>query len=134
MRTHTMRSTAVLLLLASVLLPASAFAVAPSYLTQWGTAGTGSGQFNAPFDAKVGAGGNVDVADAANNRVQVFTGSGAYLFEWANGQFLYPYGIGLDASGDIYVTDAGNIRVQEFGQLATPTHSITWGAIKSRYR
>lgn len=72
MRTHALHVTAALLLAASLLMPASAFAAPPLYITQWGTVGSGSGQFNAPFDVKVGSGGNVYVADAANDRVEEF--------------------------------------------------------------
>lgn len=72
MRTHPMHVTAALLLAASLLMAASAFAAPPLYITQWGTAGSGSGQFNAPFDVKVGSGGFVYVTDAGNSRVQEF--------------------------------------------------------------
>jgi DNA-binding beta-propeller fold protein YncE len=42
------------------------------YLTQWGTQGTGDGQFNNPAGVAVDASGNVYVADTDNNRIQVF--------------------------------------------------------------
>ena len=45
--------------LAGVLIPASASAQAPPYLTQWGTEGSGNGQFQYPFGATGDASGNV---------------------------------------------------------------------------
>src|SRR5439155_1829697 len=50
-----------------------------SYLTQWGTQGTGDGQFGYMNDIAVDASGNVYVADAENGRVQTFTSAAAYL-------------------------------------------------------
>jgi DNA-binding beta-propeller fold protein YncE len=40
-------------------------------LAQWGGAGSGPGQFNAPFGVAANAAGKVYVADSKNNRVQV---------------------------------------------------------------
>jgi DNA-binding beta-propeller fold protein YncE len=63
-----------------------------SYLTQWGSFGTGNGQFNVPFGVAVDSFGNVYVADADNSRIQKFTSGGTYLTQWGsfgtgNGQF-----------------------------------------------
>jgi hypothetical protein len=53
-------------------LPSLASAQAPAYVTQWGTYGTGNGQFANPEDLAVDASGNVYVTDRVNNRIQVF--------------------------------------------------------------
>ena len=45
------------------------------YLTQWGTVGTGNGQFKGPSGVANDATGNVYVADTNNNRIQKFTTS-----------------------------------------------------------
>ena len=47
--------------------------------------------------------GRVLVADRENNRVQLFTGDGAYLGEW--GDLYHPMDIYGDADGTIFVTD-----------------------------
>ena len=78
-----------------------------SYLTQWGTYGTGNGQFNRPFYVSVDATGDVYVADTGNHRVQKFTSTGTYLTQWGsngtgNGQFKSPQGVAVDhAHGDL---------------------------------
>src|SRR2546426_10997859 len=54
------------------ILPATAGAQPPVYLTQWGSYGTGDGQFNYPGGVAVDASGNVYVADRYNYRIQVF--------------------------------------------------------------
>ena len=60
-----------------LLLVAVARAEAPSvYVLQWGSPGTGDGQFNSPISVAVDAGGYVYVADSGNHRIQKFTGSG----------------------------------------------------------
>ncbi|MFH1724591.1 MAG: SMP-30/gluconolactonase/LRE family protein, partial [Elusimicrobiota bacterium] len=51
------------------------FDASGSHLTEWGGYGSGQGQFIDPLDVASGAGGRICVADAGNNRVQIF-GSG----------------------------------------------------------
>jgi hypothetical protein len=88
--------------------------------------------------------GDVYVSDAENNRVQRFTGSGAFISAWGKnvdavnpstgyeictvagdckggeagslgGELRAPAGIAIDQqSGDVYVVDTNNRRVQEF--------------------
>src|SRR5207245_6812961 len=61
--------------------PATVGAQPPVYLTQWGTYGSGDGQFGffAPSAVATDAAGNVYVVDAYNYRIQKFTGTGTYL-------------------------------------------------------
>ncbi len=91
----------------------------------------------------VDASGNVYVTDARNNRIQMFTGNGAYLTQWGSsfeaygsgdGEFHGPFGVAVDASGSVYVADSANYRIQVFGYPPTPTKSTTWGRIKTLYR
>lgn len=51
------------------------------YLFEWGTAGTGPGQFNNPHNIAV-VKEKVFIADRDNNRVQVFTLEGVFIAEW----------------------------------------------------
>ncbi len=58
------------------------FTGAGTYLTQWGSNGSGDGQFLGPVAVATDAAGNVYVTD--NQRVQKFTGAGAYLTQWGS--------------------------------------------------
>jgi sugar lactone lactonase YvrE len=88
-------------------------------LGQWGSTGSGNGQFSGPKGVATDVSGNVYVADTGNNRVQKFTSGGVYLAQWGtvgagNGQFSAPDGIVTDRGGMVYVLDGGNGRVQKF--------------------
>ena len=69
------------------------------------------------------------MADRANDRVQVFDGSGGFLrtfgsFGTGNGEFDDPFGLALDDSGNIFVGDRLNNRVQVFDNSGTFQFSI----------
>jgi DNA-binding beta-propeller fold protein YncE len=48
------------------------FTSSGTYLAQWGTRGTGNGQFDLPVSVAVRSGIRVYVADSFNNRIQEF--------------------------------------------------------------
>jgi DNA-binding beta-propeller fold protein YncE len=104
--------------------------VVPVFDREWGTAGTGPGQFSTPIGVAVGPDGSVYIADRGNSRVQKFTGDGQFLLEWGTagtgvGQFHSCTGVAVDAQGYVYVTDRLNSRVQKFtseGQFV-----LAWG-------
>ena len=54
------------------------------FLTQWGSTGTGPGQFRGVKSVAVDANGNVYVADLGNKRIEVFDGDGKFKSEFAN--------------------------------------------------
>jgi streptogramin lyase len=88
-------------------------------LGQWGSEGSGDGQFSGASGIAVDTAGNVYVADHANNRVQKFSSDGAYLLQFGgpgdgDGQFSGPWGVATDTSGNVYVTDQFNNRVEKF--------------------
>jgi sugar lactone lactonase YvrE len=90
-----------------------------SFERQFGSYGSGAGQFNNPRDVAIGPLGRFYVADKDNHRVQVFDPNGAHLFSFgawgtANGQMKSPQGITVDADGIIYVADTDNNRIQGF--------------------
>jgi streptogramin lyase len=96
------------------------YSSAGAYLSQFGSKGSATGQFEAPYDiASEATTGDLYVADSANNRVQKLTAAGAYLATFGakgseNGQFLVPTGVTVNASGSVYVSDHNNNRVQEW--------------------
>lgn len=103
-------------------------------ISQWGSSGSGNGQFSFPTGIAVDSAGNVYVVDANNDRVQVFDSSGAYLHQWGsfgsgNGQFDNPWGIALDAAGTVYVVDKDNDRIQKFD--GSGLYLGQWGTLSS---
>ncbi len=89
------------------------------YLTQWGTLGTGDGQFNHPSGVATD-GSWIYVTEENNNRVQKFSLSGGYVRQWGtfgtgDGQFNAPEGIAVDRRrNQVYVVEFGGNRIQQF--------------------
>lgn len=88
-------------------------------LGQWGSPGSGPGQFSEIFGLALDSQGHVYVTDLYNDRVQKFDANGLFLCQWgdsgcANGQFRSPVGIATDAAGNVYVADRDNYRIQKF--------------------
>jgi DNA-binding beta-propeller fold protein YncE len=54
------------------------------YISQWGSKGTGDGQFNLVHDVVFDSKGLLYVADRNNWRIQVFDQDGKYLTQWNN--------------------------------------------------
>lgn len=63
-------------------------------LREWGSAGTGPGQFQLPHSIQVAADGLVYVADRENGRIQRFDRDGTYRGEWS--QYGKTFGLTLD--------------------------------------
>ena len=85
---------------------------------QFGTKGSGDGQFKSPFGLTI-VGEVLYVVDYSNDRVQKFTLTGEYLGQFGSkgsseGQFSDPYGICTDGRGRVLVADYSNNRVQVF--------------------
>jgi sugar lactone lactonase YvrE len=96
---------------------------AGAWVRQFGSQGTGNGQFEHPDTVTVDFGGTVWVGDQNNGRVQGFNQSGEYLTKFGTkgsgaGQFSlsYPFGIATDAKGNLWVADANNNRVQKWSR------------------
>ncbi len=94
------------------------------FVTKWGTAGSGNGQFSSPTGVTA-AGGNVYVADSGNSRIQSFTSTGTFNEAFGtsgsgDGQFSSAQDVAADAFGNIFVADTGNDRVQKLSTIAAP--------------
>ncbi len=101
------------------------------YLSQFGSNGTGDGQFKGPWGIAVDSGGNLWVSDSTD-RVQKFSPEGEYLGQFGeagsgDGQFDEPLGIAIDASGGIWVADSGNNRVQKWVMLSAAEFAFAFG-------
>ena len=85
-------------------------ATASTTAVQWGTPGSGPGEFKLPYGVAVDAHGHVYVADTYNNRIEKFTAEGDFLGTWGSygaghGQLHKPFGVAVDAHGHVYVAD-----------------------------
>ncbi len=78
-----------------------------AYDSQWGSLGSGNGQFWYPYRVYVDASDDVFVADLANQRIQKFTSSGTYITQLATpgSQII---GLAEDAAGNLYLLDGFN--------------------------
>ena len=102
-----------------------------TFVTEWGSAGSGNGQFTTPRGIAVDAAGNVYVVDLGNSRVQVFDSAGAFLSTFGSsggddGEFTQPTEI---ATGSVYVGDSTK-RIQKFDEVpdTAPETTIEQGA------
>jgi tripartite motif-containing protein 71 len=104
------------------------FTAAGAFETQWGSYGSGHGQFGPIGGLAVDAAGDVYVVDSSHNRIQKFGPNGEFITTWGKkgselGEFDFgssqnpsqPPGGGIAVSGDhVYVADSGNNRIERF--------------------
>lgn len=103
--------------------------LAVNYLKTIGRTGQAPGEFLNPMGLIIDAYGQLYVADAGNNRVQVIDGNGHFVTElgshgWREGEFDFPSDIALSFD-TLYVADTGNNRVQFCNLLSRIFYSVT---------
>ena len=86
-------------------------------VSDWGTPGSGPGQFVEPVGLAADAAGNVYVADTGNHRIQVFDREGRFLREFATfgwkDFYTEPY-IAIGPGDSVLATDSTEGRVNEY--------------------
>ncbi len=98
------------------------FSSARKLLRQFGSEGSGEGQFKGISGVASNSAGDVYVADQGNDRVQEFGPAGEHLRSFGTsalkgGQLLAPSAIAIDSSGDVWVLNpagASGDRIVEF--------------------
>ena len=106
------------------------------YSAQFGSQGSGNGQFNHPGDIAIDSSGHLFVLDQGNDRVEVFNEEGGYLRQFGSegsgaGQMSGPDGLALDSKGDVWVVDTGNGRVEEFNGEGVFVKTVGAGEVGS---
>jgi streptogramin lyase len=91
-----------------------------SLVTQWGSPGTGNGQFQVPNGVAADAAGNVYVVDQNGDRVEKFDVNGTFQLAFGGpGTFNGPGHIGIDPQGNPLIVDEGNYRVVKYSPSGT---------------
>lgn len=100
-----------------------------NYVSQFGTAGSGQGQFDEPVDVAVRSDGEVFVSDLNNHRVEILDQTGKYIGEipinWQAQLLSEPY-ITFDSQNDMFVSDPPQAAIYKYGsnnQLLTTYNS-----------
>ncbi len=98
-----------------------------NFLAEFGSLGSGDGQFNSPQGLVVDSLDRVIVVDQNNNRLVLLSFDGqtlAYMDSWQAG-FNLPTGVTADQHGYIYVADTGNNRIVAFDALGNQVAEFT---------
>jgi DNA-binding beta-propeller fold protein YncE len=98
------------------------------FIAQYGTPGSGDGQFQDAYGVAVDAAGNIFATDWTNNRVQKLRPDGLYLSQW---EVPLSVGIAIGPRGEIYVGHRHEILRYEY---PVSVNRENWGKVKSRYR
>jgi RHS repeat-associated protein len=91
------------------------------YSSEFGSEGSGDGEFKQPYGVSVGADGDVFVLDRGNDRVEKFNEANEYLGQFGSeglgdGQMREPHALAADSKGHVWVLDSGNERIEEFSE------------------
>jgi streptogramin lyase len=92
---------------------------------QWGSEGTGNGQFIRPHDVVFDSSGVVYVLDRSRADVQKFTPGGQFISKFGSagsdpGEFLEPYSMLIDSADNLYIVDKENDRIQKLTTNGIP--------------
>jgi hypothetical protein len=82
-----------------------------NWIKTWGDRGTGPGQFNIPHTIATDNAGQVYVGDRTNRRIQVFTGDGAFVKQFANVEQPWAICITPGPSQVLFSSDANSGRI-----------------------
>ncbi len=108
------------------------------YLGQFGSKGTGNGQFTDPAGISADAQGNIYVTEiGVHDRVQEFTPTGGFLTTFGNDgsgneQMTWPMDVLVGSTGVLYVIDTDNDRVDKWESVPqAPAYTSQFGTTGS---
>lgn len=82
------------------------------YLYEFGSQGTGPGQFDLVHGVAIDQNHRIYVADRNNNRIQVFTEKGEFIEEWPD--VMDPVGVYMDERNGVWVISAKGNRLLKY--------------------
>jgi|GEM_PF-86056 len=85
-------------------------------LSEWGSAGTGPGEFDLPHSIVIDEHQRVLIGDRENDRIQIFDLDGRQLDIW-NG--FAPYGIAIDSEQNVFIADARASQILKLDRSGT---------------
>lgn len=95
-----------------------------TFVTKWGSSGTGDSQFQFPAGVATDLYSNVYVSDLgdgsdANDQIRKFTSGGEFLVRWGSEgvgdpRLFNPWGLAIDPGGFVYVADSAHNYVKKF--------------------
>jgi sugar lactone lactonase YvrE len=100
------------------------FSSSGTFISSFGSAGSGDGQFSFAYGVTSDKVGNIYVADAGNNRIQKFSNSGSFLTSFGTGVLNSPNLLTTDSDGDVWVADVGSNKIRQFSGSGTLLSSI----------
>src|SRR5262249_6650893 len=104
------------------------FSETGAFIRQFGSAGTGEGQFTAPSGIAADSKGHVYVSDGlivgGPDRIEEVSDRGAFFRPcgskaFGEGQLNEPQGLAIDSKGNVWVADRWNQRIDEFSETGT---------------
>lgn len=103
---------------------------APLFDFEFGSAGSGDGQFGFLDGVAVDKDGNIYAADSGSHEIDKFDSAGVFITSWGtqgsgDGEFQYPRDVAIDSEGNIYVADTENHRIQKLS--STGVFITAWG-------
>jgi streptogramin lyase len=84
------------------------------FVRQWGTRGSGPGQFSGLHGVETDRNGRIYVADRSNRRIQIFDSAGSLQDVWPN--LRQPNHIVVTTDQSVWVADGTNARLLKFDQ------------------
>jgi peptidylamidoglycolate lyase len=88
------------------------FSARGEFMSDWGTKGSGPGEFRLPHGIDIDARGRVYVADRGNARIQIFDENGKFLHQWKSEDLGRPWGLDVAPDGYLYVVDGGDLLAE----------------------
>ena len=100
-----------------------------SFISKFGSNGSGDGQFSNPYGICIDPEGKVFVSDHSNQRIQVFQADGSFAYSFKCQQT--PWGLAFDLQGRLHVAANGSNCIQVFSPDGTSLTSYGTGTVNS---